>query len=204
MAVMIEKPNAPACERNKAPILGLLKQELRAARQVLEIGSGTGQHAVHFAAALSHVRWHTSDLKANHPGIQAWIDWAGLDNLLAPIALDVHCSQHWPDGPFDAVFTANTCHIMDWGGVELMFAGAQRLLPPGGPLLVYGPFNRHGQFTSPGNRDLDRWARTTFPGGGIRDIEAVDGLAGRSGFESMADHEMPANNRLLVFKKARE
>lgn len=189
-----------ACERNRGPILDQLRDHLSGARRVLEIGSGTGQHAVHFAAALPHLVWQTSDLPANHPGINAWIAEAALPNLLPPLTLDVGAGS-WPAQSCDAVFSANTLHIMGWEEVQAMFAGIGRVLQPDGILCIYGPFNYGGAYTSDSNARFDAMLRAQAPHMGIRDFEAVDALARQHGLLLVADHPMPANNRLLVWRR---
>ncbi|WP_151636940.1 DUF938 domain-containing protein [Noviherbaspirillum aerium] len=198
----MSKLYSAACERNRGPILEVLRGALAGASRVLEIGSGTGQHAVFFGAALPHLTWQTSDLPQNHPSIRAWIDESGLPNVLAPIALDTG-GEAWPRQSFDAVFTANTCHIMAWEEVVAMFAGVARLLQPSGVVCVYGPFNYGGRFTSDSNARFDASLRAQAAHMGIRDFEAIDALAGKHGLALSADHEMPANNRLLVWMKTR-
>jgi SAM-dependent methyltransferase len=188
-----------ACERNSEPILALLRQAFAGSRRVLEIGSGTGQHAVYFAAALPHLLWQCSDLPANHPSIIGWQQQAQLPNVLPPLVLDV-AADDWPNGPFDAVFSANTCHIMAWHQVQAMFAGVGRLLPPGGLLCIYGPFNYDGAFTSASNARFDAALKLQAPHMGIRDFEAVDALAVTQGLVLQSDYEMPANNRLLLWQ----
>ena len=197
---MSDKPFSPACERNKNPILEQLTQLIRSPARVLEIGSGSGQHAAHFASHLPGITWQSSDVADNLPAIQYWIDATPLPNLPQPVELDVLAGQ-WPIGPFDAVFSANTAHIMSWPAVEAMFAGIQQVLSVGGPFLLYGPFNYGGQFTSEGNRQLDAWARDTFPGAGLRDFEAICALAANHCLEFKGDNKMPANNRLLEFRQ---
>ncbi len=194
------KLHSAACERNREPILAILRDVLAHARSVLEIGSGTGQHAVYFGAQLPHLLWQTSDLAHNHSSINAWIDDAGLPNVLRPLTLDMD-SPAWPDGPFDAVFTSNTCHIMAWQQVQTMFAGIARALPDGGLACVYGPFNYDGRFTSPSNAQFDASLRAQAAHMGIRNFEEVDSLARAHGLTLVADHAMPANNRLLVWRK---
>lgn len=189
-----------ACERNRAPILAVLRKELPEPARVLEIGSGTGQHAVYFAAHLPHVVWHTSDLPQSHDSINAWLDQAALPNAMRPLALDVGASD-WPDGPFDAVFTANTCHIMRWDEVAAMFRGTARVLRAGGKMCVYGPFNYDGAFTSDSNRLFDLSLKARSDQMGIRDFEAVNRLAQENGMTLVADHALPANNRLLVWQR---
>ena len=196
---MFSKPFAPACERNQDPILEVLRQYFPDRRRVLEIGSGTGQHAVHFAAAFPHATWQTSDVAENLPGIRMWLDEAALPNLPAPLTLDV--TGKWPDGSFDAVFSANSLHIMPWSAVERFFEGVGRVLEPGGILAVYGPFNYNGAYTSDSNRAFDGWLKQRSPLSGIRDFEAVDRLAQGVGCKLVQDHTMPANNRLLVWRR---
>jgi len=192
----MNKLYSAACERNRDPILDVLRTALADAHSVLEIGSGTGQHAAYFGAALPHLTWQTSDLPQNHPSIRAWI--ADTPNVLPPIALDTGAGP-WPGQSFDAVFTANTCHIMAWEEVVAMFAGIARVLQPGGTVCIYGPFNYGGRFTSQSNAAFDASLRSQAAHMGIRDIEAMNELAGRHGMTLSADHPMPANNRLLVW-----
>ena len=198
------KPFSAACERNRDPILAVLRTVLHAPARVLEIGSGTGQHAVHFGAELPHLQWQTSDLAENHAGILAWLADARLANVLAPISLDMAASDWsesaWATG-FDAVYTANTCHFMSWPQVEAMFAGVGRILAPNGLLCIYGPFNEGGLPTSEGNARFDAALRADAPHRGIRDVRAIRALARAHGLQQQADHEMPANNRLLIFQR---
>lgn len=193
---------SPACERNQVPILSQLKIHLAQARTVLEIGSGTGQHAVYFSHHLPHLDWQTSDREENHASIQAWIDEDGNERILAPISLDVG-NDNWPTPIYDAVFTANTCHIMHWHEVQCMFAGVSKIISNGGVLIIYGPFNYAGQFTSESNREFDAALKLQAAHRGIRDIEDMQELAQQTQFSLQQDIEMPANNRLLVFKKKR-
>jgi SAM-dependent methyltransferase len=189
-----------ACERNREPILSVLRGLLAQATSVLEIGSGTGQHAVYFAAALPHLTWQTSDLPANHASIHAWLREEPPGNVLPPLALDV-AGNDWPPGPFDAVFTANTCHIMAWDEVCAMFAGVGRVLRRDGVFCVYGPFNVGGKFTSESNALFDLSLKAQGEHMGIRDVEEVDRIAREEGLNLLADHAMPAHNRLLVWRK---
>jgi len=200
-----DKPFSPACERNRAPILEVLRAQFEQRRQVLEIGSGTGQHAVHFAAAMPWLRWQTSERAEQLPGIAAWLDEAALSNTPAPLAFDVTHAA-WPastatDGRFDAVFTANTLHIMGWPEVEACFAGLDRALADDATLVVYGPFNVGGTSTSDSNRDFDGWLKARDPRSGLRDLEAVDALASRIGLRLQDDVAMPAHNRCLVWRR---
>lgn len=201
MTVSPQKPFSEACERNREPILEILRSVFADASSVLEIGSGTGQHAVHFGAALPHLTWQTADLPDNHAGIRMWLEESGLNNVLPPLALDVG-EHRWPVSNIDAVFTANTLHIMSWPEVGRLFAGIGRILQPGGPLCIYGPFNYNGTHTSDSNSRFDAMLRTRDPASGIRDFEAVQELALQNGLAFTADHPMPANNRLLFFTRA--
>jgi cyclopropane fatty-acyl-phospholipid synthase-like methyltransferase len=198
---MATKPYADACDRNRGPILEVLERYCQDRRRVLEIGSGTGQHAVHFAAALPHLTWQTSDVEANLPGIRLWLEEAGLANLPPPLSLDV-CGA-WPRGRFDALFTANTLHIMSWEDVRTMFAAMAAVLEPDCLLAIYGPFNYQGAFTSPSNAAFDAWLKQRSARSGIRDFAAVDRLARSIGFQLLEDHPMPANNRMLLWKRTR-
>lgn len=195
------KQFSPACERNREPILAQLRVCFAATKQVLEIGSGTGQHAVYFAQNLPHLLWHTSDRSAYHPSIEAWLDEAQLKNLKPPFELDVTKQLHWPATSFDAAFTANTCHIMAWEEVQLMIAGLKRCLDPLALLVIYGPFKYQGEFTSESNAHFDQSLRQQASHMGIRDIEEMTLLTQDSGFDLLQDIEMPANNRLLIFQK---
>ena len=194
-----EKPFSESCERNKDPILAILRGIFPQPTRILEIGSGTGQHAVHFGAALPHLTWQTSDLPANHAGIRAWLDEAAPPNVLPPISLDVN--GPWPEQVYEGVFTANTLHILPWGGGQKLIAGAARLLCDGGRLVIYGPFNYGGAFTSDSNARFDEWLKNRDSRSGIRDFEAVVKCAEINGLRLEADHAMPANNRMLFFIK---
>ncbi|WP_062354654.1 DUF938 domain-containing protein [Pseudoxanthomonas mexicana] len=194
-----DKPFAPSCERNQRPILEVLQRHLGDTRRVLEVGSGTGQHAVHFAAAMPWLAWQCSDRADNLPGIAQWLDDAALPNPRQAIELDVDGS--WPDSGFDAVFTANSLHIMGWPQVEAFFAGVGAVLEPGGLLAVYGPFNYGGDFTSDSNRAFEQWLKDRDPVSGIRDFEAVDALARAIGLVLIEDNAMPANNRCAVWQR---
>ena len=197
---MSEKPFADSSEQNKGPILNVLREVFAASSVVLEIGSGTGQHAVYFAEHLPHLRWHTSELEENHTGIRAWLAEAGLANVAPPLALDVH-QRPWPALPagVDAVFSANTAHIMDWEAVQAMFAEVGRILAGRGVFALYGPFNYYGCHSCESNARFDQWLRQRDPLSGIRDFEALDRLAGAAGLRLLADYEMPVNNRTLVW-----
>ncbi len=194
------KPYSEACEQNKHPILEILQREFAATGAVLEIGSGTGQHAVFFAAHLAHLQWHCSDMLANLPGIQLWLhDYSG-SNLHAPVELDV-MQADWPEKQFDGIFSANTVHIMHWPMVVKMFGGIATVLAPAGKFCLYGPFNSQGNYTSDSNARFDQWLKQRDPLGGIRDIDDLQQLAIQSGLKLVQDYPMPVNNRLLVWQK---
>lgn len=195
------KPFAESCEENKRPILEVLRIEFMEVRNVLEIGSGTGQHAVFFAAQLPQLVWHTSDVVEHHAGIRAWIDAAGLDNVHPPLPLDVR-HDTWPQARFDGVFSANTAHIMGWTEVKAMFAGVGGVLAPGGRFCLYGPFNYGGKFTSESNARFDQWLKARDVRSGVRNFEDLDRLANAAGMRLLNDYAMPANNRTLVWVKA--
>jgi cyclopropane fatty-acyl-phospholipid synthase-like methyltransferase len=191
-----------ACERNKQPILGMLRDELERSSRVLEIGSGTGQHAVHFARHMQHLEWQPTDRADCLHDLAARIAEEGTPNLLAPLELDVRQRQ-WPVVTADAVYTANTLHIMSWPEVEAFFSGVGHALPAGGVLVVYGPFRYAGRYTSGSNAAFDRSLRERDTASGIRDIEAVNRLAETQGLALIADHAMPANNQLVVWARGR-
>jgi cyclopropane fatty-acyl-phospholipid synthase-like methyltransferase len=193
------KPHAPACDRNRDPILAVLREHFADRHRVLEIGSGTGQHAVHFAAAMPWLTWQCSDLAENLPGIGQWLAEAALPNTPAALVLDVR--GPWPTARFDAVFTANSLHIMGWPEVESFFARLPNVMEPHATLAIYGPFNYQGAYTSPSNREFDGWLKARDRTRGIRDFEAVDALARGAGLRLVADVAMPANNRMLVWRR---
>ncbi len=193
------KPWSEACERNRGPILEVLRPAFADATRVLEIGSGTGQHAVFFAAALPQLVWQPTDRVEHLAGIAAWRDEARLPNLRAPLALDVDAPA-WPVTACDAVFSANTLHIMSWASVENFFRGVGRVLAPGGCLAVYGPFSYGGRHTAESNARFDAFLRARDPLSGVRDFEAVCELAGRQDLQFLDDHVLPANNRVIVWR----
>jgi len=197
---MTDKPFAESCAQNREPIIAVLRTVFADRRRVLEIGSGTGQHAVYFAPELPHLVWQTADVVQHHAGIRAWLDEAALPNVLPPLALDV-CHTGWRSGRYDAVFSANTLHIMSWPEVEHFFEGVGEVLEAGGVLAVYGPFNYDGAFTSESNARFDAWLKARDPASGVRDFEAVDALARAQGLILQQDIAMPANNRTLVWHR---
>jgi cyclopropane fatty-acyl-phospholipid synthase-like methyltransferase len=194
------KPRSEACERNRDPILGVLRQWWLESGTVLEIGSGSGQHAVHFAQHLPHLTWIPTDREENLEGICLWVDEAALANLREPLRLNV-MDPHWPVITVQYVFTANTAHIMSWTEVEAMFEGVGKVLAPKGLFCLYGPVNRDGNFTSESNRRFDEMLRARDPVMGIRDDQALIRLARRCGLTYIADNSMPAKNRLLIWTK---
>ena len=196
---MREKPDAPSCARNREPILEVLRDHFADRRHVLEIGSGTGQHAIYFAAALQHLTWQATDRRENLAGIQVWLDEAALPNAPAPFALDV--MGVWPTHRFDAVFSANTLHIMSWAEVEQVFACLPGVMTADARLAVYGPFNYGGRFTSESNAAFDASLKKRGLHQGIRDFEAIDALAVMAGLTLIEDRAMPSNNRCLVWNR---
>jgi hypothetical protein len=197
----VSKPFSPASERNRDVILDVLRAHFGDCRTVLEIGSGTGQHAVHFAAALPHLSWQTSDVPAHLDGIRQWLDEAHLPNAPGPLSFDINAAP--PPGRFDAVFSANTLHIMGWHEVQWLFTMLPGLMRDGALLVVYGPFNEGGEFTSASNAAFDASLRAADARRGIRDLEAVDALAASAGLALIEDRPMPANNRCLVWRMPR-
>ena len=195
------KPYAESCEQNREPILAVIQPLFSGCSHLLEIGSGTGQHAVYFAAEMPHLTWQTSDRVDNHAGINMWLEEAALVNTRPPLALDVS-SDAWPRRRFDAVFSANSVHIMHWPDVEAMFAGIGRVLARDGIFALYGPFNYHGAYTSESNARFDQWLRQHDPGSGVRDFEELQRLAQQAGMEFREDFAMPANNRILCWVRS--
>lgn len=196
----MSKPFSQACDNNKEPILSILSDAFATSRNVLEIGSGTGQHAVYFAARLAHLSWQPSDLRENLYGIEQWRIDAALPNVRESVAFDVR-DGCLPSGDYDAVFSANTLHIMAWPQVEQTFALLAKLSSCH-DLCIYGPFNYNGAFTSDSNARFNNWLQQRDPNSAIRDFEAVDALAQNAGFLLHKDHPMPANNRLLHWVRA--
>jgi cyclopropane fatty-acyl-phospholipid synthase-like methyltransferase len=194
------KPYAESCDQNRDPILAVLREEFVTCQSILEIGSGTGQHAVYFARRLPYLDWQTSDCREYHPGILAWLEEAGLPNARPPLPLDVR-RDAWPTQAYDGVFSANTVHIMDWEAVVALFTGIGGVLAPQGHFCLYGPFNYQGRYTSDSNARFDQWLKARDPRSGIRNFEELDALARAAGMALLRDHAMPANNRILVWKK---
>jgi len=195
------KPFAESCEQNKLPILKVLERYLGDKKHLLEIGSGTGQHAVFFSEQFPHITWQTSDRKEHHEGIQLWIDEADSENAKHPLDIDV--CQPWPliEG-IDVIYSANTCHIMSWPDVQCFFQGVGNILQPGGHFILYGPFNFNNTFTSESNALFDQRLKSRDPLSGIRNFEDLCELGKENGLVFEEDIEMPANNRTLVWVKA--
>lgn len=197
----MDKPFSQACENNKVPILEVLQRYLTQPGSVLEVGSGTGQHAVFLSGKLPHVQWQPSDVANNLPGIHAWREEASHANLASPITFDVTQSTELPS-PHDHLFSANTLHIMSWPSVESFFALLPTLVNPSGYVFFYGPFKYNGDFTSPSNANFDLWLKERGSHQGIRDFEAIAELAERAGLQLVEDVRMPANNQILVWQKS--
>jgi cyclopropane fatty-acyl-phospholipid synthase-like methyltransferase len=195
----MERPSSPACARNREPILAVLQPWFADRRHVLEIGSGTGEHAVHFAAAMPQLVWQTSDRDEYLPGIRAWLDHARLPNTPPTVTLDVN--GRWPEGPFDAVFTANTLHIMGWPKVQRLFAALPAACAADARLAIYGPFHQDGLPTSASNAAFDAVLQARDPRMGLRDRAAVDDLAATSGFKLQRVVPMPSNNLCMLYRR---
>ncbi len=196
----MQKPYSQSCDQNKQPILSVIEPLFSSSSEILEIGSGTGQHAIYFAGKMPHLRWHCSDCSAYIEGIKQWLDEYDVANVPAPFVLDVSDSD-WPVLPFDAIFTANTIHIMHPQDVKNLMKGAGGLLKEGGDLIIYGPFNYDGSYTSASNESFDRWLKNKDPLSGIKNFEDIVSLAKINGMRLCHDYEMPENNRILHFKK---
>jgi len=194
------KPFSQACENNRAPISQVLERILVDCQSVFEIGSGTGQHAVWFSRAMPHLQWQTSDRIENHQGIKQWISGSSLENIHHPLDLDVGVGP-WPEGLFDAVFTANTAHIMALSEVELMFSGVSKILMSGGLFCLYGPMQYSGVITAESNRAFDAKLRAVKATQGIREFNDLNKLAAAVGMELIEDNDLPANNQLIIWQK---
>ena len=195
------KPFSESCQQNREPILEVLRKELHSQHSsLLEIGSGTGQHAVYFAPEFPHIYWQTSDLEENIEGIKQWLTEYPQPNLPPPIVLDTLHS--WPHHTYDIVYSANTTHIMSWEAVRSMFHGLRHCLNPCGKLILYGPFNYQGQYTSPSNAQFDLWLKQRDASSGIRNFENLIELAGASDLTLTQDYTMPVNNRTLVWQRS--
>ena len=195
--------NAPyytAAEQNREPILTMLREVFDRPGLVLEIGSGSGQHAVHFATFLGHIEWQPTDLPEQLPGIAQWRTLSGLDNIRAPLALDLD-DDTWPVSACDEAYSANTAHVVPWALVEHMLAGIAARLRPEGRFCLYGPFRYGDRHTSESNASFDATLRQRDPRQGVRDAFRLEEYGQQVGLSLVADHEMPVNNRLLVFQR---
>ena len=190
------KPFAESSEQNKLPILGVLETELAHSHRVLEVGSGTGQHAVFFAEQLPHLHWICSDLAENHAAIKMWLDEAGRDNIEGPLLLDAR--EDWSPMQADSVFSANAIHIMSWQAVQGMIKNIGNILTTDGKLCLYGPFMYAGEHTAESNARFDVWLKNRDPLSGVRDVAELETLLNSQGMELTNDYEMPANNRILT------
>ncbi|MCP4390929.1 MAG: DUF938 domain-containing protein [Gammaproteobacteria bacterium] len=193
----MNRPYAEAAEQNKSVIFEAIKPWLKG--EVLEIGSGTGQHAVYFASQVAEISWQTSELEPNLAGIESWIEDSGLDNLLAPVELDAMGT--WPDHRYDFIYSANCFHIMGKDAVAHGIQGIGNCLKPGGVFALYGPFNYGGAYTSESNARFDQMLQARDPESGIKDFEWIEQLAGEAQLELLEDVAMPANNRTLIWQK---
>ena len=197
----MNKPYAESCDRNRGPILDVIKPLLADKQAVLEIGSGTGQHAIYFAEQMPHLTWYTSDRLLNHDAIKLWLEETTLVNVHLPIELDVRRSD-WPAVEVDAVFSANTAHIMHWNDVVAMFAGVGQLLHSGGLFMLYGPFSFAGRHTSESNARFDLRLKQQDPLMGVRDFDDLNALAEQAGLVFRHNYALPANNRILLWQKS--
>ncbi len=195
--------HAPATERNREPILAILRDVLPTSGTVLEVASGTGEHAIHFARALPNLQWRPSD---PDPGaiasIRAWAESARLPNLRPPLLLDASAAE-WPIDAADAVLCINMIHISPWEATVGLIEHSAKLFPVDAPLILYGPYLQRGVETAPSNVSFDESLRSRDPRWGIRQVEDVAALAERHGFALDAIHPMPANNLTVIFRKAR-
>jgi cyclopropane fatty-acyl-phospholipid synthase-like methyltransferase len=193
-------PFSQACENNKVPILSVIQPLFAKTNTILEVGSGTGQHAEYFSEQMPHLIWQCSDQKVNLANLEARLSNHHADNLPRPIELDL-LKNSWPDLTIDAVFSANAVHIMPWQAVEILFNAAGKALPESGQLVLYGPFNYDGKYTSESNANFDQWLKNQHSESAIRDFEALDQLANKAGLALQGDYPLPANNRILHWLK---
>jgi cyclopropane fatty-acyl-phospholipid synthase-like methyltransferase len=197
----MEKPFSPSCERNQQVILDVLKRQIRNSdRHLLEIGSGTGQHAVFMAPQLPNLQWHTSDMLENHQGIKSWLQETNVENIHSPVEFQAGLTG-FPEINCDIVFTANTLHIMSWGSVKVLIKQLGENLKPNSKVIIYGPFNYNDQYTSSSNADFDASLRARNVGSAIRDFEELKKCMQHAHLKLLDDIEMPANNRMLIFLK---
>jgi SAM-dependent methyltransferase len=191
---------SPAAEKNKTPILEVLREHLAPTARVLEVGSGSGQHALHFTEALPELRWQPTEHPAGMSALEANLGAAGREAILPPLALDL-AADSWPTGPFDAVYAANVMHIVSVPLGEALLRGAASVLGEGGQLLLYGPYRFDGAFTTESNAEFDQWLKARDPASGVRDFEAVAAAAEAVGLVLADNRAMPSNNQLLCFRR---
>lgn len=197
----MEKPFSPACERNQEPILEIMKEFItRDDHRLLEIGSGTGQHAVYLAPHFPWLEWHPTDMSDKLSGMRLWFNEAKIKNIQAPVRVEIG-KDEFPKLKFDLIFTANTFHIMHWKECKTLMKMFGNRLREGSRVLIYGPFKYNGAFTSESNERFDQELKQRDPSSGIRSFEDVLNAMTKNGFELIADNEMPANNRMLVFNR---
>jgi cyclopropane fatty-acyl-phospholipid synthase-like methyltransferase len=196
----MQKRSAPSVERNKGPIKEILKEYVHKSGRLLEVGSGTGEHAVYFGKEFRQIQWVTTELKENHPIIKSYLKEAKLSNVHGPETYRVGIDD-FPKSKFDYVFTANTIHIMSWKEDKSFFKLLGKRLREGALVFIYGPFNYDGKFTSDSNEKFNDWLKERDPKSAIRNIEDVVSAMNKSGLQLLNDHEMPAHNRLLVFER---
>jgi cyclopropane fatty-acyl-phospholipid synthase-like methyltransferase len=193
------KPYSTACDQNREAILSIIQPIFNTVKTVLEVGSGTGQHAIYFAEHMPHLIWQCSDRLRYHAGINSWLEETTASNIRPPLTLDV--AKEWPTLTTEAVFSANTTHIMHHHEVKKFFAGVGRCLTPNGHFLLYGPFNYNRQYTSDSNQQFDHWLHNSDPHSAIRDFEELNQWATQAGLCLQNDYAMPANNRILHWQK---
>ncbi|MBL4710997.1 MAG: DUF938 domain-containing protein [Gammaproteobacteria bacterium] len=196
----MNKPYSEACDQNKHAILDVISPILSVYTHVFEVGSGTGQHAIYFAEMMPHLTWYTSDCSPYLAGINLWLSASTLNNVIAPVELNVSTSA-WPKDNVDAVFTANSIHIMNQQDVNNLFSGVANLLSQKGCFIIYGPFNYKGAYTSDSNQRFDQWLKNRDYQSGIKNFEEIEILAKKNGMRLISDYSMPANNRILHFIK---
>jgi len=196
---MFHKPYSESCDQNRQAIFDVIQPLFKDCKTLLEIGSGTGQHAVYFGADMPHLQWQTSDMIENHAGINLWLEDTQLSNVLPPLALDV-INDTWPTQTYDAIFSANTLHIMGKEAVTALFNNLPTILKQNTTLAIYGPFNYDGNYTSESNARFDQWLHDRDPRSGIKDFEWVNELAQQAGLQLINDVAMPANNRTLCWQ----
>ena len=197
----MDKYHAESTRRNRTPILEVLKKEIEGSKKLLEIGSGTGQHAVYFSKKLPQILWQTSDRSINHESINYWIKRYNLKNLLHPLDIEIGVNEKNINDIFDCVFSSNTSHIMSLENVKRLFALVGKVLNKNGKFFLYGPFKINLEFTTKSNEDFHEKLKAENKLMGLRDIEELDNYAIENNMQNHAFYEMPANNYLSIWKK---